>query len=112
MHRIPPSKRMEQAFFQSIFEGKNILSGMVQAGAQLMLQRALEEEVTVFLGRGHYKRGKRLQNGYRNGYEPAAISSNSGRAAANTRDRILFPLGDSGAMAAEELPELGLCCPD
>jgi hypothetical protein len=49
---------MEQAFFQSIFEGKNVLSGMVQAGAQLMLQRALEEEVTVFLGRGHYERGE------------------------------------------------------
>lgn len=79
MNRIPPSERMEQAFFQSIFEGKNILSGMVQAGAQLMLQRALEEEVTVFLGRGHYKRGKRLQNGYRNGYEPAAISSGEGK---------------------------------
>ena len=79
MHRIPPSKRMEQEFFQSIFEGKNLLSGMVQAGAQLMLQRALEEEVTVFLGRGHYKRGGRLQKGYRNGYEPAAISSGEGK---------------------------------
>src|SRR3990167_33082 len=79
MHRIPPSKRMEQEFFQSIFEGKNLLSGMVQAGAQLMLQRALEEEVTVFLGRGHYKRGGRLQKGYRNGYEPAAISSREGK---------------------------------
>ena|SRR3989338_9006496 len=78
-NRIPPSKRMEQAFFQSIFAGKNVLSGMVQAGAQLMLQRALEEELTVFLGRGHYKRGKRLQNGYRNGYEPAAISSGEGK---------------------------------
>lgn len=79
MHRIPPSKRMEQAFFQSIFEGSSFLSGMVQSGAQLMLQRALEEEVTVFLGRGHYKRGKRLQSGYRNGYEPAAISSGEGK---------------------------------
>ncbi len=36
-------------------------------------------EVTVFLGRGHYKRGKRLQNGYRNGYEPAIISSGEGK---------------------------------
>ena len=79
MHRIPPSKRMEQVFFQSVFEGKNVLSSMVQAGAQLMLQRALEEEVTVFLGRGRYKRGSRLQKGYRNGYEPAAISSGEGK---------------------------------
>lgn len=44
-----------------------------------MLQKALEEEVSVFLGRGHYKRGNRLQNGYRNGYEPAAISSGEGK---------------------------------
>lgn len=79
MHRIPPSRRMEQEFFQSIFEGENFLSGMVCAGAQLMLQKALEEEVTLFLGRGHYKRGRRLQNGYRNGYEPAAISCGEGK---------------------------------
>jgi transposase-like protein len=70
---------MEQEFFQSVFEGKSLLSGMVCAGAQLMLQRALEEEVTAFLGRGHYKRGARLQNGYRNGYEPAAISCGEGK---------------------------------
>lgn len=79
MNRIPPSRRMEQEFFQSIFEGENFLSGMVCAGAQLMLQKALEDEVTLFLGRGHYKRGKRLQNGYRNGYEPAAISCGEGK---------------------------------
>ena len=79
MRKIPPSQRMEQAFFQSIFEGTNFLSGMVQQGAQLMLQRALEEEVTAFLGRGYYKREQRLQKGYRNGYEPAAISSGEGK---------------------------------
>lgn len=79
MHRIPPSRRMEQAFFESAFQGKNFLSGLIQAGAQLMLQKALEEEVTGFLGRGHYKRGARLQNGYRNGYEPAAISCGEGK---------------------------------
>jgi transposase-like protein len=70
---------MEQEFFQSVFGGKNFLSGMVCAGAQLMLQKALEDEVTLFLGRGHYQRGKRLQNGYRNGYEPAEISSGEGK---------------------------------
>ncbi len=79
MNKIPPSKRMEQAFFQSIFEGSNLLSGMVQQGAQLMLQRALEEEVTAFLGRDYYQRDERLQKGYRNGYEPASISSGEGK---------------------------------
>lgn len=79
MHRIPPSKRMEQEFFQSIFQGQNLLSGMIQQGAQLMLQKALEEEITCFLGRSYYKRGKRLQQGYRNGYEPAVVSSGEGK---------------------------------
>lgn len=79
MNRIPPSKRMEQEFFESIFQGKNFLSGLIQTGAQLMLQKALEEEVTAFLGRGHYERGERLQKGYRNGYEPATVSSGEGK---------------------------------
>lgn len=78
MKKIPPSKRVEQAFFQSIVEGPS-LSEMFQQGAQLMLQRALENEVTVFLGRDYYQRNKRLQNGYRNGYEPATISSGEGK---------------------------------
>lgn len=79
MRKIPPSKRMEQAFLQSIFEGPHLLSEMFRQGARLMLQRALEDEVTVFLGRDYYKRDKRLQRGYRNGYEPAAISSGEGK---------------------------------
>ena len=42
----------------------------VREGARRMLAAALEEEVTAFLGRGRYERGKPYR-GYRNGHHPA-----------------------------------------
>jgi transposase-like protein len=50
-------------------EVKDILEAYVQEGARRMLAAALEEEVSVFLGRHRYKRGK-VFRGYRNGYNP------------------------------------------
>src|SRR5580700_6666735 len=46
------------------------LEAYVREGARRMLAAALEEEVTVFLGRGRYERGKPYR-GYRNGHHPA-----------------------------------------
>lgn len=45
-----------------------------------MLQKALEEEITYFLDRGHYKRhnGNSFR-GYRNGYEPTGLNLSDGR---------------------------------
>jgi putative transposase len=45
------------------------LEELVREGARRMLAMALEEEVTAFLGRGRYERGKPFR-GYRNGYLP------------------------------------------
>jgi transposase-like protein len=45
------------------------LEGYVREGARQMLAAALEEEVTAFLGRGRYERGKPYR-GYRNGHHP------------------------------------------
>jgi putative transposase len=45
------------------------LEQLVREGARRMLAAALEEEVTAFLGRGRYERGKPFR-GYRNGYLP------------------------------------------
>jgi transposase-like protein len=45
------------------------LEELVREGARRMLAAALEEEVTTFLGRGRYERGKPFR-GYRNGYLP------------------------------------------
>ena len=44
------------------------LETLVREGARRMLAAALEEEVTAFLGRGRYARGRPLR-GYRNGYQ-------------------------------------------
>ena len=46
------------------------LEAYVREGARQMLAAALEEEVTAFLGRGRYERGKPYR-GYRNGHHPA-----------------------------------------
>ena len=40
---------------------------MVREGARRLLAAALEEEVSAFLGRDRYERGKEF-GGYRNGY--------------------------------------------
>lgn len=74
-NRIPPSVEMEKNFFKAEYD----LSGMVIAGAQLMLQKALEMEVTQFLGRGYYSNGKRRILGHRNGYEQAQINTAEGK---------------------------------
>jgi transposase-like protein len=46
---------------------QDALEAYVQEGARRMLAAALEEEVSVFLGRRRYKRGE-VFRGYRNGY--------------------------------------------
>lgn len=46
------------------------LEAYVREGARRMLAAALEEEVTAFLGRDRYERGKPYR-GYRNGHHPA-----------------------------------------
>jgi transposase-like protein len=46
------------------------LEAYVREGARRMLATALEDEVTAFLGRSRYERGKPYR-GYRNGHHPA-----------------------------------------
>ena len=56
MYKIPPSVEMEKDFFKAEYD----LSGMVISGAQLMLQKAIEMEVTKFLGRQYHLWLRRL----------------------------------------------------
>jgi len=51
-------------------EVHDALEAYVQEGARRMLAAALDEEVSAFLGRHRYERGKAFR-GYRNGYHPA-----------------------------------------
>ena len=80
--RIAPSKQMEQEIFQVLKEGLgnevHPLDQFIKQASTYMLQVALEQEVTEFLGRAHYQRGDRKQLGWRNGYEPKRVRTTQG----------------------------------
>lgn len=79
MNKIPNLIEFEKEFFASLVQETNPLSSLVRHRARLMLQKALEEEVTHFLGRDHYKRHKHnFFSGYRNGYEPTSLNLTEG----------------------------------
>jgi len=54
------------------------MQGFVRSLARYILQVSIEEEASEFLGRGHYRRGERLRVGWRNGYEPKGVQTESG----------------------------------
>jgi len=63
------------------------LEGLAQEGARKMLMAALDDEVSVYLGRGHYQRSgeadghDRPFRGYRNGTSPRRLTLGSGTVA-------------------------------
>jgi hypothetical protein len=71
MKRIPLSRQIRQEISslpsQGIKGEENILTELARKGLQHLLQKALEQETTDHLGRGHYKRhqGNELHRGYR-----------------------------------------------
>ena len=81
MKRIPPSRKLRQEF-EEVLQGYECkghpLDAFVTLGARYMLQVALEQEVEDFLGRAHYKRGKRKHQGWRNGYEEGKVTTAEG----------------------------------
>jgi len=91
MKRIPPSEVMKQgadAILEGYLEEGPPLEALARLGARYMLQVALEEEVTAFLGRGHYQHGSRPRGdpglpharaGWRNGYQPVALRGPDGK---------------------------------
>ena len=82
MNRVAKSEQYCQALREVLFDGKSSmehpLDSFARLGARYMLQVALEQEVAEFLGRGHYKRGPRINDGYRNGYKPRNLKSANG----------------------------------
>lgn len=81
--RIPPSEEIRQGIETALFEGKgqggHPLECFVEESARYMLQVAVEKELTAYLGRGHYQRGARRIEGYRNGYERKGVATEAGR---------------------------------
>ena len=78
--RIAPSSRIEEAIEQVLLDGisgPDQLSQLGRLGAQLILQRAAEDEVAAFLGRARYERTPEAA-GSRNGHRPRRIQTAEG----------------------------------
>ena len=85
MKRVPPSTRMKEEM-DLLLKGQGVrapemedpMRGFLRGIARYILQVHIEAEATEFLGRAHYRRGDRRRQGWRNGYEPKGIQTESG----------------------------------
>ena len=79
MKKIAPSERMEQDLMRGLVSDADPLGEAARRGAQLILQKALEAEVSDFPGRARYERkGDGALRGYRNGYERKRVHTAEG----------------------------------
>ena len=79
--RVSPIERVRadiDQLFASERELGEVLEEVAHLGVRLLLQTALEAEVTEFLGRDRYVRGERAREGSRNGHCPTTIRTTSG----------------------------------
>ena len=79
--RVSPTDRIRDdidGLFTSDRDLGEVLEDVARLGARLILQTALEAEVTEFLGRERYARGERAHAGSRNGYAPATVKTTAG----------------------------------
>jgi transposase-like protein len=78
--RIAPSARIEAAIEKVLLDGisgPEQLSRLGRLGAQLILQRAVEDEMGAFLGRARYERIPEA-TGSRNGHRPRRVQTAEG----------------------------------
>lgn len=78
--RIAPSTRIEEAIERVLLDGiggPDQLSQLGRLGAQLILQRAVEDEMAAFLGRARYARTPEAA-GSRNGHRPRRVQTAEG----------------------------------
>jgi transposase-like protein len=78
--RIPVSERLEQAIAELVEKGiddPGCLGEVGRLGAQLVIQRAVEEEVSEFLARARYER-RRDARGWRNGTRSRRLQTGEG----------------------------------
>ncbi len=79
--RLSPTVRIRaqiDELFASDRDLGEILEDVARLGARLLLQTALETEVTAFLGRDRYQRGERAQAGWRNGHAELTVKTTAG----------------------------------
>ena len=80
MGKVLPSQRLLKQFEEQLVFGEMNLSEIVRSGAQMMLQYALEREVTEALGRNYYENAPATtkEKGRRNGYESHRVLTGEG----------------------------------
>jgi putative transposase len=81
MAKIVPSDRLRReldAVLAGVAESDDPVEAVVRLGARLIMQQALEDEVTEFLGRERYQRVDDGGAIYRNGYERRTVKTTSG----------------------------------
>src|SRR6266540_2325181 len=80
MASIVPSERLRrelQEIVAGVGEEDDPIEAIGRRGARLILQQALEEELSEFLGRERYeRRGEPIA--HRNGYEPVRVKTTAG----------------------------------
>jgi putative transposase len=79
--RVSPTDRIRteiDVLFAADRDMAEVLEDVARLGARLILQTALEAEVTEFLGRDRYARGDRAHAGSRNGYAPTTVKTTAG----------------------------------
>jgi transposase-like protein len=78
--KVLPSQRQFKQFEEQVMLGQLDLPEVVRRGAQLMLQHAVELEMTEYLGRKYYRNDTEATaaRGRRNGYRTRPIRTGEG----------------------------------
>ena len=118
---VPPSTDIQRQIDELLAQGvpatdaEGALSQLARLGAQLIIQRAVEEEFDAFLGRERYERRVDALPGKRNGYRPRHLKTGEGeleieipqlREAAATFTSKLFPRESKRMLRTEPLKAL------
>jgi putative transposase len=83
-HRVSPTERVRGHIDELFASGRQlpeILEDVARLGAQLLMQAALEAEISEFLGRGRYQRAAACEDarpGSRNGYREVTVKTTAG----------------------------------
>src|ERR1039458_5439078 len=80
MEKVAPSERFRcelDEVLAGVGEEQDPIETVGRLGARLILQQALEDEVSEFLGRRRYERAGETVS-YRNGHEPRTVKTTSG----------------------------------
>ena len=80
--RVTASERI-RAEIDALFADRDrelgeVLEEVAQLSVRLVMQAALEAEVTEFLGRDRYGRGERARADHRNGYQDITVKTTAG----------------------------------